>query len=225
MVKPVTRARRFLYGACLAFLCLTVAAMLLYPGGTFVNPNTRGYLFFENFFSDLGMTRSYSGALNWGTMPLFVLAMFCAGSGVIYFFARFASQFPAPRYLASAASACGILAGVCFFGIALTPQDVLSKVHDAFSAAAFLFLLLAACLYAVVILRAPTYPKKYALVFAALAVLLGAYMILFLWGPPLMTRAGTIIQATGQKLIVYATLLCLLLQTRFHTHASEVERA
>jgi hypothetical protein len=41
-----------------------------------------------------------------------------------------------------------------------------------------------------------------------------AYLALFLFGPPLTTRAGIIIQATGQKGIVYAALVCLALQTR-----------
>lgn len=213
MVSPVY-ARRFVYGACFAFLGLTFAAMLLYPGGTFVNPTTRGYLFFENFFSDLGMTRSYSGASNFFTLPLFVLAIFCAGSGLILFFAHFAAHFTGQRALSGAASACGILAGVCFFGIALTPQDLLSDLHDAFSAAAFLFLLCAALMYAIVLARAPAYPKRFAVVFAALAALLCAYLMLVLWGPPLTTRAGTLIRASGQKLIVYAVIACLFVQLR-----------
>jgi len=160
------------------------------------------------------MTRSYSGAVNAFTMPLFVLAMFCAGSGLILFFARFAAQFPAQPISSRVASACGILAGICFFGIALTPQDVWSDIHDAFSAAAFLFLLSAALMYAIVLARAPAYPKKFALVFLALAILLGVYVVLFFLGPPLATRAGTVIQATGQKLIVYAVIACLLIQLR-----------
>jgi hypothetical protein len=208
------RARRLVVGACAAFLVLTLAAMLLYPGGTFVNPNTRGYLFLENFFSDLGMTRSFSGEVNRFTLPLFVIAMFCAGSGLILFFSRFAAQFPAQRALSYAASVCGVLAGVCFFGIALTPQDLFSDLHDSFSAAAFLFLLLAALMYAIVLARTPTYPKKYAFVFAVLAALLWAYVLLFFWGPPLATRAGMMLQATGQKIIVLAAIVCLLIQTR-----------
>lgn len=207
-------ARRLIYGACIAFLGLSFLAMLLYPGGTFVNAYSRGYLFFENFFSDLGMTRSYSGAANLFSLPLFVLAIFCAGSGLVLFFAHFAAQFPAQRILSGAASACGILAGICFFGIALTPQDLLSDLHDAFSAAAFLFLLCAALMYAAVIVRAPGYPVKFALVFAVLAAFLCAYILFFLWGPPLTTRAGTLIQATGQKLLVYATIACLFIQLR-----------
>jgi hypothetical protein len=203
-----------MWGACSAFVLLTAAAMLAYPGGTFGNPQTRGYLFLENFFSDLGMTRSYSGAPNTLSMLLFVPAVFCAGGGLILFFARFGAPCPAPRWGCRIGSACGILAGICFFGIALTPQDLFSDVHDSFSVAAFLFLVLACWVYALVLVRAPAYPKKYALGFGVLAMLLCAYLALFLFGPPLTTRAGIVIQATGQKGLVYSALVALALQTR-----------
>ena len=35
--------------ACLLFPVLTSLAMILYPGGTHSNPDTKGYRFFENF--------------------------------------------------------------------------------------------------------------------------------------------------------------------------------
>lgn len=214
MVNPARLAPGLIIAACFAFIGLTIAAMVAYPGGTFVNPHTRGYLFFENFFSDLGMTRAFNGAANLISMPLFVLALFCAGGGLILFFARFATRFPGQRTISRVGSASGMITGFCFFGIALTPQDLISDIHDLFSVAAFLFLLLASLVYVIVIARTPAYPKKFAFVFGALALFLLTYITLFLFGLPLTTRAGMVIQATGQKLIVYAAILCLLIQTR-----------
>jgi hypothetical protein len=46
---------------CLSFPILTTLSMLLYPGGIRVDPTTEGYHFFQNFFSDLGLTQTYAG--------------------------------------------------------------------------------------------------------------------------------------------------------------------
>jgi hypothetical protein len=45
--------------AGMAFVLLTVAAMVLYPGGTMHNHAEPRYLFFRNPFSDLGRTHVF----------------------------------------------------------------------------------------------------------------------------------------------------------------------
>ena len=202
------QAVRWVWFLCVAFVGLTLAAMVFYPGSTFVNPHTRGYLWFENFFSDLGMTRTWGGAPNTTAMLLFVVALMCAGGGLILFFRGLAQRFARAR-LARIGSACGVLAGVCFFAIALTPQDLFSDAHDMFSVAAFAFLLCAALAYARVLWNDAGYTRRFALVFALLALLICSYIVLFLAGPPLASRAGIVVQATGQKIIVYATIVSL----------------
>ncbi|MGW8250803.1 MAG: hypothetical protein ACWGO1_09195 [Anaerolineales bacterium] len=61
--------------ACLLFPILTTLAMLFYPGGTRGNPDVQGYRFFENFFSELGLTQSYAGGSQTTSFVLFTLAL------------------------------------------------------------------------------------------------------------------------------------------------------
>jgi hypothetical protein len=54
------RAAMLIY-ASVQFLLLTAIAMLVYPGGAVYEPDASRYLFFRNFFSDLGATVTPSG--------------------------------------------------------------------------------------------------------------------------------------------------------------------
>lgn len=60
--------------ACVTFVVMTLCAMLLYGGGTVTDPIRPGYSFFQNFFSDLGMTVASSGRSNLASLVLFVTA-------------------------------------------------------------------------------------------------------------------------------------------------------
>jgi hypothetical membrane protein len=71
--------------AALLFAVLTVAAMLVYPGGALYDLHSGGYRFFQNFFSDLGATRTYSGHSNTTAHALFIIALGCVGLAMIGF--------------------------------------------------------------------------------------------------------------------------------------------
>ncbi len=59
--------------------------MLAYPGGAKYHHPSTGYLFFQNFFSDLGATRTYSGHANTTSHGLFAIALCAVGLGMITF--------------------------------------------------------------------------------------------------------------------------------------------
>ncbi|MBA3540826.1 MAG: hypothetical protein H0T79_14535, partial [Deltaproteobacteria bacterium] len=59
------RRAGFLLYAAIQFVVLTGCAMVAYPGGAYYDPGTRHYDFFHNFLSDLGTTRTFSGATNY----------------------------------------------------------------------------------------------------------------------------------------------------------------
>ena len=106
------------------FLALTVLAMLLYPGGRVGDPNSQGYAFFSNFFSDLGQTRTYGGHANLPSLILFCTALGAAAVAIAIFFVSFAALFErstAARMAANAAAVVAIAAAVCFIGVAVTP--------------------------------------------------------------------------------------------------------
>ena len=57
------------------FTIFNVIAMSLYPGGTIIDSTTEGYLFFYNFFSNLGEWTAQNGVDNFYSALLFNLSM------------------------------------------------------------------------------------------------------------------------------------------------------
>ena len=200
--------------SCVQFVVLTAVAMFFYPGGTFVDPLSRGYSFFHNFFSDLGRTRTHSGEPNTVSAILFFVALTLVGLGLAAFFLampRFFQGRPA-RLLSRLGAGAGLLSGLSFVGVAFTPADLIGWLHRLFVQVAFVAFFVAVLLYIASILRTGAYPNRYALLFGAFVVLLAAYLVLLFFGPSLLTSRGLIIHATGQKIIVYAAVVAALIQ-------------
>lgn len=65
----------FLFGmlGVVQYAILTSIAMFFYAGGTALNPNTSGYTFWANFFSDLGRTRAWSGRNNTISLIIWII--------------------------------------------------------------------------------------------------------------------------------------------------------
>jgi hypothetical membrane protein len=106
---------RLAAATCILFFLMTAIAMLLYPGGTFVDPSTRGYSFFANFFSDLGATRTPSGATNTLSMILFASALAIVGIGLAVFFVALTEFFRDSRsgpILPTTGAVLGVIAGL-----------------------------------------------------------------------------------------------------------------
>jgi len=208
----VSRQQRpflFTMFACAQFAVLTVVAMFFYPGGTFVDPATKGYSFFRNFFSDLGRTQSHSGASNAVSAILFFVALTLAGLGLAAFFLampRFFRQVRLPHLLSRLGSAAGLVSGLSFVGVAWAPVNLAGGLHRLFVQVAFLAFFVAVLVYITAILRTGTFPNRYARVFGVFVLLLAAYLVLLFFGPTLRSAGGLVIQATGQKVIVYAAL-------------------
>jgi hypothetical protein len=78
--------------------------------------------------------------------------------------------------------------------------------------AAFLSFLVAVVLFFLAILLTPGFPRQFAWIFGLFLFLLAGYVLLLIFGPATTTLAGEIVQATGQKIIVYASILTILVQ-------------
>jgi hypothetical protein len=209
-------------GAAL-FVLLTAAAMLVYPGGTIDDHARRGYSFFTNCFSDLGRTRTFDGQGNWPARVLFTSAMIVAAGSIIKFFRAFAVAAASWRHLGRRAAArlgfagsiLGVAAGLCFVGVAFTPWDLYMQQHITFVMWALSLFLLATMLNVLAIVVEPRLPRRAIWVFAAFAIMLLAYIPLLMIG----IRGGTsaaasvVVQATGQKIIVYAAILTVMVQS------------
>jgi len=203
-------------GACLFFVVVTVIAMFTYTGGTYDAPDNAGYSFFTNFFSDLGRTVSHSGLPNTTSMFLFTSALTVAGAGLVLFFIALTQFFTRPlwmRVLSILGSLFGIGAAGCFIGVAFTPADIRIDAHEQFVTWAFIFFPIAVLIYVPLLLRHTSYPKIYAFNFITFALLLLLYILLNTLGPDQDSPEGLLIYATGQKIIVYASILSIVFQS------------
>jgi len=195
---------------CLQFVVLTFVAMLVYPGGTESNPRAVGYSFFGNFFSELGLTRTYLGRPNTASFLLFVTALSVAGICIVLYFLNAPCLFRgcrAERFLSLLGSMAGAVSGVAYVGIAMTPADRFIAPHVTFVYVAFVSFFLAVLFYTGAILASRSYPRWLGAVWVMFAVVLAGYLWLLFFGP-----RDTPTQATGQKIVVYAMIVCMLIQ-------------
>src|SRR5689334_23328827 len=117
--------RRVRWAAGIATV-LAIVAGIRYPGGTFQDHATRGYSFFENFLSDLGMTVAHNGEANRLGAVLFMVALLVLVVGLggsLVGFVRLHSFTPDSRPFARLAGVVGLVVCVCFAGVALTPEN------------------------------------------------------------------------------------------------------
>lgn len=203
---------------CVLFVVCTTTAMFLYPGGAGPTVTSHGYQFFVNFFSDLGQTRTQSGATNYPSMLLFGLAMIAIGGAAGGFFVTFAHYFathPTTRWgrrLNRASTICGLLAAVAFAGVGLTPSNLLMPVHLGIASAAFDLLMAAILLEIAAIRQTPGVPTALLWVNCGFVAVLIAYIGLQALGPASNTLLGDEINVTGQKIIVYTAIAAIFTQ-------------
>jgi hypothetical protein len=221
-VSPAAFRHRHIFGLVAGlsalFVVLTALAMFFYPGGTVPVAATSGYHFFINFFSDLGQTRTQSGATNYPSMLLFTTSMAMAGIGLGTFFVMFAKVFtskaatPWALRLNRAATLVGVVAAVCFIGVGATPYNLLFLEHQAFVQWAFRLLLLAILLESAALRLTPGIPRSWLGVNVAFVAILFAYLLLMMFGPSTRTLIGDEIHAVGQKIIVYTAITTIFAQ-------------
>jgi hypothetical protein len=201
---------------CGQFVVLTLIAMLIYPGGTKFDPNAPGYTFFHNFFSELGFTVTRGGLANPIAAPMFFIALTLAGLGLVFYFVvslQFFWKTTLLKVLSILGSFSGIVSGLAYVGIAFTPANLLPDPHLQFVLLAFRAFLPAVLFYLVAIFLNREYPNSYAVVYLVFAGLLAAYIVLITRGPDVDTAQGLMIQATGQKIIVYAAIITIFIQS------------
>ena len=201
---------------CGVFILLTFIAMLFYPGGSYSDPATTGYSFFENFFSELGLARTHLGGPKIVSLVLFVSAMVLVGIGLILFFIAFPRRFRRTRtgrLLGMIGSAFGFLSALAFIAVAVFPADVNLPAHTTAVMWAFRLFPAAVMCYIIVVFteRGMCSPWGWALV--AFLLLLVVYLLLLERGPGIGEYAGMVIQAVGQKIIVYASIFSVMLQS------------
>lgn len=209
----MNRAHTFslIMAGCGQFVVLTLIAMLFYAGGNNADPTAPRYLFFQNFFSDLGLTVAHNGEANTVSFLLFAVALSLAGLSLITFFWLMPGFFrpdAAAFNLSRVGSLFGFIAGICFIGVAFTPANLLGQAHINFVFGAFGSYFVAVLFYLGALIKFPALDRSYLLVLVAFAVILGGYVWLLFGGPRQLT-----IQVTGQKIIAYASIITVFILT------------
>lgn len=200
---------------CIQFIILTSIAMFFYKGGTYADPSTSHYVFWYNYFSDLGRTVAHSGISNTFSFILFTVTLSIWGAFQIPFYIIFPSFFKDSKGLKKlycTGSTLGILTGIFYIGIALTPSDITNLLHDIFVFLGFGSILLSIILYAIVIFKDSNYDNLYAVVLTISAVILSTYFMILAFSPNSQTTLGLYIYVVGQKFMIYTLLICGIVQ-------------
>ncbi len=212
-VRPMYRVIAI---GCGEFIALTLIAMLAYAGGSVDNHSATGYSFTHNFLSNLGMLSALSGRSNWISAILFFVSLASAGGCLVCFFVLFPRFFQSTRLqrvFSLAGSALGVLAGIGFTGIAFAPADIARPAHIFFVTWAFRLFPLAVLCYLPVMFTSTSYPKIYGWVFLVFCLLLIGYYLLMTNGPSYTSPQGLVIQVVGQKVIAYASIVSIFIQS------------
>jgi drug/metabolite transporter (DMT)-like permease len=199
---------------------LTGVAMLLYPGGTLLNPSTHGYSFFQNSLSDLGSTVAWGGQPNSRAAQLLtagfgILAL--AGVGCFIALVRLYSCSQMTLWLARTAGVAGCLSCAGLIGASLTPEDGNLALHGRFTLLAFGAFLLAILLFAWTTALNDRFPRRVPLGWLVLALVFVAWVSVTPREPA--TALELTIPVTLQKIVAIAVLVI------FSFQSYEAERA
>lgn len=199
---------------CFQFILFTFIGMLFYAGGTSLDPTRPGYSFFQNFFSEIGLTVAHSGESNIIAFIFFSLAFFIVGITLMPSFIAFPFFFKKTKiekWFTTTGSVIGLFTSFCFIGITFVPADINIAAHAWFVQMGFISGFVVSLLYSTAIFLNKTYPKKYSYNFMVFTAFLASYLILMLMGTDIETIEGLTIQATGQKIILYTFAICLFI--------------
>lgn len=117
------------------------------------------------------------------------------------------------KVLSLLGSGLGVLAGISFVGIAFAPADLVRPAHIQFVMWAFRLFPMAVLFYVPVLFMDKRYPKPYAWVFTVFCLMLIGYYLLMTNGPSFTSPEGLVIQVVGQKVISYASILSIGIQS------------
>ena len=163
-------------GSVVAALLLLVAAMALYPGGTWLDRSAPGHDFFRNFFCDLTADRALNGQTNPGA-SFGKAGMIVLSAGTLPFWFLVTRLFPARVGLSVAVRVLGLASALAATLVPLAPSQRYGFLHAVFILVAGVPGLLAGGLATFGLLATksgPRMPARLAALTAGLAALDGA---------------------------------------------------
>ena len=209
------------YGVVLFFL-LNLVSIFCYPGTTLIDPSSTGYSFIYNFFSDLGRTQTFvndTGATynNFFSAVFFNNSLFICGIIFVFYYLNVTSFFKGTRLytLSIIASVFGMIGGVCFIGVGLTPSDFVHDAHVIVTNWAFRFFTINAFLFFYLIIRSEHISNKFSIGYLLFAVFLFVYVFIIEIGgmPENVSMEFLAYKVVWQKVIV----LCFIINSFFQS--------
>lgn len=199
------------------FFILTIVAMVLYPGGTLHDAGPDTYSFLNNFFSDLGRTEDFEGNVN-PSRWIFTTTVSIVGLAIMGFVLAMPAIFKHDkrfRILKYVAMILGVFAGFGFLGVAFTPYDIRFTGHEISVKGGFLAFFGFAVIMTYMIYQSRYYPNYYGHVFMIFNAILLYYILLLFFGPDAReSLLGLHLQVISQKVLIYAQIICMLIQMR-----------
>ena len=199
------------------FFFLTIIAMLLYPGGTLHDATLESYSFLNNFFSDLGRTQDFEGNVNPARWVFTISVSFVGFAMMAFFYAmpsifKHDQRFDVLKYIAVI---FGVIAGICYVGVAFTPYDIRLSGHEYSVKIGFSAFLITSLIMTWMIYQSKFYPNIYGHVFVIFDVILIGYVYLLFFGPDARESYNSmVLQVVSQKIVVYSEIVCMLIQMR-----------
>ncbi len=204
-------AFQLLYISCMSFLVFTAIGMFYFPGGTMLDHNTKGYSFFNNFFSELGRWRTHNGETKWISFFTFEVALLFQSVAMFVFNLAFL-KYTRSKELNPSAYYVALISGSIFpfllAGIALTPCDIYLPNHMICVRFGFGLLLPLSLAYTILIRQHHLMPNKYGNVMLTIVIAIALYLLMIFFGPD--PKKVGYVQQTSQKIIVYSMVFSLL---------------
>jgi len=186
--------------------------MFFYHGGDRFNPTLEGYNFFGSYFSDLGRTNGFTGASTLSTAIPYMIAMSFMGSGTVVFFITHRKLLPKANWLlVRITTVLGAISGLGYVAIALTPWNLVPGAHIISVFSCFISFLICCFLLFITMKQQPDYPNIFGYIFLCFGFFLGGYIFFLILGPSTEFESGRIVQASGQKLLVYTQSLLMII--------------
>jgi len=198
------------------FIILTLIAMILYTGGNYQNIYSQNYDFRLNFFSDLGRTTNFLGSSNLMSCILFIISISSVGfsfSMVLLILPSYFKENSWEKKITIVGCIFGLLSALAYVGISLTPWNIFPDMHMLFVYFAFVLIIPMCLLNSIAVFKNVHFPNYYAKIYLLLAFLQSLYIILMIFGPKQSTENSLLIQVIGQKIIVYAQIINIFIQS------------
>ena len=198
---------------CIYFVISFILAMIMYAGGTINDPESMGYSFTRNFFSDLGKFTTENEI----SARMFKLSLIVCGwsfAAYFFYFTKLFNQNTIIHILAKVGSFSGIIGALCFIGVGLTPHNLFLDYHIVFVNWAFRSFLLAGISLSAVLYKDNRFENRFAMGYFIFAILTFLYVLVLEFAPdPKISDFALIFNVIAQKIIIFAFILSILYQS------------